>query len=59
MSFMRHPGVRQSAHGRLGGQVDGVLVRVLSELRHVDPEDPGVFCHLSDLRPLTAQLTGS
>ena len=35
-----HPAVGQRAEGRLGGQVDGVQVRVLAELGHVDAEDP-------------------
>ena len=36
----RHPGVRQRPQRRLGGEVDRVLVRVLPESRHADPEDP-------------------
>ena len=46
MSFMVTPAVGQGAEGGLGGQVDRVLVGVLAELGHVDPEDPDVVaCH--------------
>ncbi len=38
-------GVAERAERGLGGEVDGVLVGVLAELRHVDPEDPDVFTH--------------
>ena len=42
----RHAAVGERAHRRLGREVDGVLVGVLAELRHVDPEDPDVVtCH--------------
>src|SRR5262249_4730309 len=40
-----HAAIAQRTPGRLGGEVDGVLVRVLPELRHVDAEDPDVFAH--------------
>ncbi len=41
-----HPAVGQSTEDGLGGQVHHVLVRVLAEFGHVDPEDPQVVrCH--------------
>ena len=42
MSLHGHAAVGERGHGRLGGEVDGVLVGVLAELGHVDPEDPDV-----------------
>ena len=42
MSAMRDPGVGEGAHDRLGPEVDDVVVGVLAELGHVDPEDPDV-----------------
>ena len=45
---MVDPAVGQRPAHRLGRQVDGVLVRVLAELGHVDPQDPQLFrcrCH--------------
>ena len=49
--------VGQGAQSGFGGQVDGVLVRVLPELGHVDPEDPDVFsCHAR--APLTCSSVG-
>ncbi len=42
----RHPAVGQRAEYGLGGQVDQVLVGMLAELGHVDPENPNVVgCH--------------
>ena len=38
----RDPTVGQGGEDRLGGEVDDVLVRILAELGHVDPEDPDV-----------------
>ena len=43
MSFMVDPAVGQGAEHGLRGQVDHVLVGVLAELGHVDPEDPDVI----------------
>ena len=41
----RHAAVSQCAHHGLGGQVQGVLVRVLAELGHVDAQYPDVLAH--------------
>ena len=37
-------GIGERGHRSLGSQVDGVLVRVLAELRHVGSDDPDVIC---------------
>src|SRR5690606_5309078 len=42
----RHAAVGEGGQRRLSGKVDGVLVRVLAELGHVDPEDPDVVAHV-------------
>ena len=42
MSFIVTPPSASAAMRGLGGEVDGVLVGVLAELGHVDPEDPDV-----------------
>ncbi len=39
----RHAAIGEGAHGRLGGEVDRVLVGVLAELGHMNPEDPDVI----------------
>ena len=38
----RHTAVSECCHGGLGREVHDVLVRVLAELGHFDPEDPDV-----------------
>ena len=45
MSFIVTPPSASAAERGLGGEVDGVLVGVLAELGHVDPEDPDVVAH--------------
>ena len=50
--------VGQGTHGGLGRQIDGVLVGVLPELGHVDPEDPNVLCSLL-ASSVESQPTGS
>ena len=49
MSFMVTPPSASAAMRGLGGEVDGVLVGVLAELGHVDPEDPDVVAHAMSL----------
>src|ERR1019366_1514575 len=39
--------VGERAQNGLGSQVDGVQCRVLAEFRHVDAQDPDVFCHVA------------
>ena len=57
MSLHRHAAVGERGQGRLGGEVDGVLVGVLAELGHVDPEDPDVVAAIGSA--LLRQETGS
>ena len=38
----RHAGIGEGAEDRFGAEVDDVLVEVLAEFGHVDPQDPGV-----------------
>ena len=43
--FHGHAGVTECTQDGLGGEVDRILVDVLAELGHVDPEDPDALTH--------------
>ena len=58
MSFIVTPPSASAPMRRLGREVDGVLVGVLAELGHVDPEDPDVVTLIVVL-PSQSDSTGS
>ena len=59
MSRIDTPASASAAVHRLGRQVDGVLVGVLAELGHVDPEDPDVVTGAHRRRSVSQSLAGS